>query len=360
MRLAVANAPRWLAIAASQPASRNRPRVFYGHKRVPARTEPAYGGMIKMQSLAERLPNTTRDFNLVYLVSSAIPRDLAMLLRLARRRGAPLVWNQNGVAYPGWAGHRTAEINRLRARGLYAADHVLYQSAFCKLSADRFLGEPQARSEVLHNPVDTERFVPQTGSQRGITVLVGGNQRRPYRLESALRAFALVVDELPDARLLVAGSLAWPDRPDPAEGERFAFDLRARLELDERVEFVGTYTQAEAPALLGRASLLLHTQYNDACPTIVLEALASGLPVVYSASGGVPELVGPDAGIGVRAPLDWEQVHPPEPEPLAEGILKVVEGLADYGEAARRRAVERFDLRPWLARHRTLFEELLR
>src|SRR5207244_5781741 len=128
-------------------------------------------------------------------------------------------------------------------------------------------------------------------------------------------------------------------RRSEAEGR----ELVARLGLDGRVELLGPYSQDEAPDLLRRADLLLHTKYNDPCPTVVIEAMASGLPVVYSASGGVPELVGEEAGIGIPAPLDWEQDHPPGAQELAAATLAAIERLPERADAARRRAVERFD-----------------
>jgi glycosyltransferase involved in cell wall biosynthesis len=105
--------------------------------------------------------------------------------------------------------------------------------------------------------------------------------------------------------------------------------------------------------------VLLHTQYNDASPGLVIEAMACGLPVVYSKSGGTPELVGDEAGIGVHALLSWEQIHPPDPSALAEAVLKVAENRRIYAEAARQRMVEQFDLRQWVQRHREVFESLV-
>lgn len=122
------------------------------------------------------------------------------------------------------------------------------------------------------------------------------------------------------------------------------------------VEFVGPYTQSEAPALLQRAHILLHTKYNDPCPGIVIEALSSGLPVVYSASGGVPELVGEDAGVGIPVESSFDRTFPPDPSALAIGIERVQASLREYSAAARRRAVQRFDIEPWLARHAEVFE----
>ena len=263
-------------------------------------------------------------------------------------------WNQNGVAYPGWYGDGWELVNEPRAKLLHEADHVFFQSAFSKASADRFYGEREGSWEVLHNPVDTRRFVPTAADSRPLTLLLGGNQYQQYRIEAALAATGLVRRERPDVRLLIAGALLFA-----GDAYERTEKIVRRLGLADAVELLGPYTQAEAPALMRRGDVLLHTKYNDPCPTVVLEAMASGLPVVYSASGGTPELVGNHAGIGIDAPLDWERDHPPAPEALAESVLTVSARLADYSAAAREQAL-RFDREGWIDRHHTVFTELIR
>jgi glycosyltransferase involved in cell wall biosynthesis len=187
-------------------------------------------------------------------------------------------------------------------------------------------------------------------------LLLGGTQYQWYRVETALRALAIVRRAHAETRLIVTGALTW--RSDETAALKQMSDLAHELGIEDGLEWIGRYTQAEAPDLYRRAHVLVHTKYNDPCPGVVLEALASGLPVVHSRSGGVPELVGDAAGIGVPVELSWERDIPPDPHAVADGVLTVMGDLAAFREAARTRAVERFDLRRWLARHRTVFEAL--
>ncbi len=339
---------RWARLLTSRRVAPGL-RVFYGHDRIPDPEEPARGGTAKFQRLVTRFPNRPTDFTLLYLGSSWLPRDLRLLLWLARRRRSPLVLNQNGVGYPAWAGAHTGEVNRRLRRALLAAEHVLYQSEFCKRSADLFLGEPSGEWEVLPNTVDVDHFSPAVEPpDDGPILLLAGDQLQPYRFELALRTFAIVRSRHAGARLLVSGRHVLPPEP-----------LLDTFGLRDAAELVGGYSQAEAPSLFRRAHLLLHTTVNDSCPSVVLEAMACGLPLVHPASGGTVELVGREAGIGVPHPESWERVQPPEPEALADAVERVLADLATYAAAARRRAVERYALGPWLDRHTELFSALL-
>ena len=338
---------RWARILARRRAPTGV-RVFYGHDRVPAPGERAAGGTAKAQKLNERFPNTPVGFSLLYLGSTWLPRDLGPLLALCGRRGIPVVVNQDGVGYPGWARERTEDVNRPLRRALLAADHVLYQSAFSKRSSDLFLGVARGSSEILHNAVDVTHFTPaQRPPAGGPVLLLGGDQTQAYRLELALRTLGAVRSAHPDAKLLVTGRLVSPLAP-----------LADALGLREHVHVLGEYTQRDAPVIFRRAHLLLHTKVNDPCPTLVLEAMATGLPVVHPASGGTPELVGDEGGVGVPHDDSFERDDPPSPEAMAEAVERVLADLARFSAAARSRVVERFSLEPWLERHRALFEEL--
>jgi glycosyltransferase involved in cell wall biosynthesis len=158
---------------------------------------------------------------------------------------------------------------------------------------------------------------------------------------------AALVPRHPEAQLLVTGRLVVS--PDSLVDE---------LGLRGRVHLLGGYAQREAPGVFRRAHALLHTKVNDPCPTLVVEAMACGLPVVHPASGGTVELVGGVAGIGVPHADGWERDEPPEPDALAHAVDRVLGDLPGYSAAARARAVERFSLEPWLARHREIFERL--
>lgn len=331
-------------------------RVFYGFETLPERGQFSSGGIIKCLDLKSIFPNIIDAPNILYLVSSALPSHVGLILHRARREGAAIVLNQNGVAYPGWHGPGWERTNKTLGSVLHASNYVVYQSRFCKEAADRFLGKFNGCQQVLHNAVDTDFFTPLDRPSligRSLRLLVSGSHGQSYRVMVPLEMLSILRRKGIDVRLRIAGRFRWRSREEDALCN--VHDRISELGLSEAVEIVGAYTQIDAPKLMQDADILVHAKYNDACPRLIAEALACGLPVVYSSSGGTPELVGSDAGIGLPAPVDFESFHPPDPAVMAEAVIRVAASLDSFSQAARRQAVERLSVRNWLEEHRNIF-----
>jgi len=332
-------------------------RIYYGMDHLPAPTEQISGGIVKCLDLAERFPNSPDKANLLYLVSSALPARRELLARAARRAGGRFVLNQNGVAYPAWAGPGWRKRNEPNARVHAMANYVVYQSEFSRRCAERFLGERKGPGEVLYNPVNTDLFSPKDGfdrSRHAPLLLIAGSHYDAYRVKTVIQALAIVRRHESGVRLAVAGRLVWG-----ADAETEARRWGRETCVAEAVEFWGPYSQADAPALFRKADALVHLQVQDTCPRLVVEAMACGVPVVYSATGGVPELMGGEAGVGIPGEEDFEAIHPPSPESVAEAILKMLAEREKLARQARDRAVRLFSTRSWVEAHRRIFASLV-
>ena len=112
--------------------------------------------------------------------------------------------------------------------------------------------------------------------------------------------------------------------------------------------------RADVPRLLRASSLAVLPTRTEALPTTLIEAAACGLPVVATDVGGVPEVVS-HGETGLLVP-------PGDPTALGDAIARLLADparRAAMGAAARRTAVERFDMRVWAARLRAVYERAL-
>ena len=331
-------------------------RLSFGWLEDPLRPwETGIGGAVKLAHLRDRFGEERTGFNALYLVSSAIHLvpHIEELVTWARGEGVVLVWNQNGVAYPAWRGHGYPWFNAPMRRLLAQADHVIYQSAFCRDGADRYLGPANAPAEILWNPVDLARFSPAEPPRRNVWELLAmGTNHAFYRVRAALDALAALVRRGRSVRLTIAGEFRWPG----GDAEVGAYIAAQRL--TDHVRLRPRFTQTEAPALYRAAHVLLHAKYKDPCPTVPIEALACGVPVVGSRSGGMPELVPADGGRLVDVPEDWTRDHAPEAEGVADAVEQILARHADFAGAARAWAERSFDRERWLDRHAEIFAQL--
>jgi glycosyltransferase involved in cell wall biosynthesis len=329
------------------------PRLFFGG----ARTGDHGGPLVKIQRLKAQFGQHLWRYNIAYVLSNA-PYLPGLALDLLKARGIPIVHNQNGVFYSAWYDGDWRQQNRRMARSFHSAQHVFYQSEFCRQAADRFLGIRKRPGEVLYNAVDTRRFHPQADAAKrpagGFTFLLTGkiDAHLFYRVQSTLQGLAEARKRGLEAKLVIAGGL------DQAAGNATR-QLIADLKLDGCTRIVGPYSQIEAPMLYASAHAYVTTKHQDPCPNAVLEALACGLPVLYSNTGGVPELVGTEAGVALDCDEDWERPHVPSTSDIADGMLRIAERAGEMSGAARVRAVSLFDIRHWLNRHDRIFRQLL-
>ena len=182
---------------------------------------------------------------------------------------------------------------------------------------------PRARIQVVPNVVDDELFRPaeHEPSRRLLSAgLMGENGAKGY--DVLLEAMALVDG---DAQLEIVG-----DGPRRSEYEALA----RRLGLAERVRFAGLRSKPELAERMRGADLFVLASRFENNPCVVLEAMASGLPVVATRVGGLPELVDERSGL-IAEPYD--------PRSIAARIGEALDRLDafDRDEIARR-ARERF------------------
>jgi len=159
---------------------------------------------------------------------------------------------------------------------------------------------------------------------------------------SLLEAFSIVSRQHPDCRLEILGD--GPLRP--------ALEAKiAALRLSEHVRLQG-YSE-DVPGFLTRVHAFVLSSITEGLPLTVLEAMASGLPIVGTDVGGVSEVVR-KSGCGWLCP-------PSAPAQLARALVAVLESndREILGRRARRFAEEGYSVSRMTAQYEHLFEEVL-
>jgi glycosyltransferase involved in cell wall biosynthesis len=144
---------------------------------------------------------------------------------------------------------------------------------------------------VVPNTVDTRRFPYRVRSPLRPRLLSTRNFEPIYNVACTLRAFAHVQQQYPDASLTLVGG----GSEEPAL-RRLAAQLQLR-----HVTFTGPVNPADIPSYYANADIYVQTPAIDNMPLSVLEAFASGLPVVSTRVGGVPAILA-DGVQGLLAP----------------------------------------------------------
>lgn len=193
---------------------------------------------------------------------------------------------------------------------------VLGVSNYIVDTLDKFLREhgegglkPEQKA-VWRNGVDTSRFGSDEARRKAksfrtkygindddIVFLFSGRLTPEKGAEELMEAFTQVADQVPNARLVVAGAFFFNSNI-KSPFEQKLHDLATQPQVEGKIVFTGFVDYNDMPALYEMADVcVLPSIWDDPAPLAVIESLVSGKPLITTRSGGIPEYANDDCAI---------------------------------------------------------------
>jgi glycosyltransferase involved in cell wall biosynthesis len=267
-------------------------------------------------------------FQLLPLIADAKPR---------------LVFCYYGITPPSLWGpqHRESLENSLANRGsAWCADTVLTTSRFAMKELCESTGLPEERIRLLPLPVDTDTFTPdapraclrkELGISDGVLILFVGRVAPNKRLSVLIDALPLMQKPGRPAHAVIVG-----DHADVYEHEmQRCLDRAGELGVADRVHFRGQLPIERLQDAYRSADVLVMPSLHEGFCVPVVEAMASGLPVVAARSSALPETLG---GAGLT-------FAPDDASDLAQKIDRVITPTAKARPTPNRRRIAVVSLR---------------
>lgn len=230
---------------------------------------------------------------------------------VARSRGVPVVVNYRGgeAAEFLWRAGYLVRFTMGQTRALVVPSGFL-QTVFAQFGMS---------ASIVPNIIDLSRFHARDPVRTGSPhLVVARNLELLYDNMTAIRAFQLVQAKFPEARLTIAGS--------GPEEQRLRQSVQ-EMGLTSAVQFVGRLERDAMASLYRSADIMINPSLADNMPNSVLEAWASGVPVVSTNVGGIPYL----AQHGVTADL----VPPTDPSAMARACITLLSDAALWQQRAQ-------------------------
>lgn len=253
----------------------------------------------------------------------------ALALWLKRRHGIPYLVSLRGSDVPGYS----EKYDRLY---LFLAPLVrlVWRRALAVVPNSRGLAElaaktsPEQAFEIIPNGVDTEEFKPDPEREHdGYFRILTVSRLTPRKgLRFLIRAMESLKEGNEKLELWIVGD---------GEEKPVLEALAKECDVSDRVKFFGAVPHDELGRYYGLADVFCLPSLNEGMSNTVLEALAAGLPIVATVTGGTEELV----SIGGNGFFVAQQ----SPEELTEKIARLAADPAlreRMGKASRKRAEE--------------------
>ncbi len=202
---------------------------------------------------------------------------------------------------------------------------------------------------VIYNGIPTNHFVNNSHRltqriNKNLILIHIGRFATPKNHHLLIESFSIAVKEHPNMELWLVG-----DGPLRPEIEK----LVKEKELENKVKFLGV--RSDILQLLSESDVFILPSDWEGVPLTVLEAMATGKPVIATTVGGVSELV-EDGRTGILVP-------PKDPKALAQAILRLAKDPAmreSMGKEGQKRAIEKFDIKQTARQYEELYLKLLK
>jgi glycosyltransferase involved in cell wall biosynthesis len=277
------------------------------------------------------------------------PFFYSMLARF-RRGKTPIVFTEHGRHFPDYPRPKRKIANRMLLR---RRDRVVAVGRSVKQSLIDNEGIPARRIEVIPNGIDTNRFRPCDATRLAVRAELGAGPDdylvlMVARLDpikdhlTAIRAADMAAKSFPGLKLVLVG-----DGPERGRIESFVREQ----DLGSLVQILGT--RHDVPRLLTGADTLLLTSVSEGIPLTVIEAMATGVPVVGTAVGSMADVVTESVG-RLAAARDVEALGVNLQALGSSRLLRV-----SMGDRGRARAESEFSEAGMAAKYAELFDRAL-
>lgn len=273
--------------------------------------------------------------------------EAAAALPTATRLGIPLVVTEHASFIESFLAEPVVRERYLET--LLGAARVVAVSQVLADELEAAVPALAGRLVVIPNAVAVDEFKPTSAGRRApAELLYVGYRKEAKGIATLLRGFKLILAERPDATLRLIG------RATNGAEEAGWHRLAAELKISAAVRFEPPADRAGVVAAMRRASCFVHASTRETFGVVVVEALAAGLPVVATDSGGVTEILGadPDA-FGALVP-------PADPPAFAAAVIRTLDRLTSFDPSRLHDyAQERFAASAVAGRLVALYDEVL-